>query len=108
MLTANRTSVKVILRELKVARIAGRLGGVPSGGVENNAERQDEVLNDYNSAAIWVVDARSLAEGMSGQQYVLKEGGMSVAFCKGHIALIFVSTNGSIPTDEFLQLATKY
>ena len=59
-LTANRTSVKAILRELKAARTAGRLGG-------NELERDDE-SKDHNFAAIWIVDPRSLAEGMSSQK----------------------------------------
>jgi hypothetical protein len=67
-LTANRTSVKAILRELKAARIAGRLGGVSSNGAGDNAERKDGELKDHNFAAIWVVDPRSLAEGMSSQK----------------------------------------
>lgn len=57
-LTANRTSVKAILRELKAARVAGRLGG----------NDRPEDLNDHNFAAIWIVDPRSLAEGMSSQK----------------------------------------
>lgn len=45
-LTANRTSVKAILRELKAARIAGRLGGVSSNGVGYDVERQGKELKD--------------------------------------------------------------
>lgn len=62
-LTANRTSVKAILRELKAARATGRLGG-------NEPERQDsdDELKDHNFAVIWIVDPRSLAEGMSSKK----------------------------------------
>ena len=56
-LTANRTSVKAILREIRSARIAGRIG---------NVDQKSEAGNDgEDSAAIWIVDPRSLAEGMS-------------------------------------------
>lgn len=56
-LTANRMSVKAILREMKIARVAGRLDAVDDGDVGG-----EEVVK---SPAIWVVDPRSLAEGMS-------------------------------------------
>ncbi|KAF8892935.1 glycosyl hydrolase family 61-domain-containing protein [Infundibulicybe gibba] len=49
-LTANKTSVKAILREVKAARVAGKL---------SNHE-----THPSNKAAIWIVDPRSLAEGM--------------------------------------------
>ncbi|KAF5325349.1 hypothetical protein D9619_009615 [Psilocybe cf. subviscida] len=63
-LTANRTSVKAMLRELKSARIAGRLSG---GGKEDSSADQDIVIDDSsNLAAFWIVDPRSLAEGMVG------------------------------------------
>ncbi|KAF9557796.1 hypothetical protein CPC08DRAFT_764343 [Agrocybe pediades] len=60
-LTANRTSVKAILRELKAARVAGRLAGV---------SLSDEDYDKANVAAMWVVDPRSLAEGMSSAPFV--------------------------------------
>ena len=62
-LTANRTSVKAILRELKAARVAGRLRGN-----EPEMHDRDDELKDHNFAAIWIVDPRSLAEGMSSQK----------------------------------------
>jgi hypothetical protein len=62
-LTANRTSVKAILRELKAARVAGRLAGN-----EPEMQDRDDELKDYNFAVIWIVDPRSLAEGMSSQK----------------------------------------
>jgi hypothetical protein len=62
-LTANRTSVKAILRELKAARVAGRLGGN-----ETESQDRDDELKDHNFAVIWIVDPRSLAEGMSSQK----------------------------------------
>lgn len=55
-LTANRTSVKAILREMKLARVAGRLFGP-----------ETEAFSSIQTAAIWIVDPRSLAEGMSSQ-----------------------------------------
>lgn len=59
-LTANRSSVKAVLRELKAARVAGRL--VPDGGGAVDVA----VAADHDGiAAIWIVDPRSLAEGMS-------------------------------------------
>ena len=66
-LTANRTSVKAILRDLKAARVAGRLGGT-----EPERQDSDDEFKDHTFAAIWIVDPRSLAEGMSTQHQVLK------------------------------------
>jgi hypothetical protein len=76
--TANRTSVKAILREMKTARVSGRLVGVDlhleqaSGGgrlLDGDGDSGDD--NDEGEsagwAAFWVVDPRSLAEGMSSQ-----------------------------------------
>jgi len=57
ILTANRTSVKAILKELKGARIAGRLNEAA------DVRKGDDDIEGY--AAIWIVDPRSLAEGMS-------------------------------------------
>ena len=62
-LTANRTSVKAILKEMKIARLRGRLDGLDGdSGIENDVceKGREEV------AAIWIVDPRSLAEQMSG------------------------------------------
>ena len=61
ILTANRTSVKAILKELKDARIAGRLNET-GDDVRKGGDRED--VDDHH-AAIWIVDPRSLAEGMS-------------------------------------------
>ncbi|KAF8884227.1 hypothetical protein CPB84DRAFT_1850760 [Gymnopilus junonius] len=55
-LTANRTSVKAILREVRGAKITGRVGGSEERGRDSSLEQ---------FAAIWIVDPRSLAEGMS-------------------------------------------
>ena len=81
-LTANRTSVKAILREMKAARVSGRLAGVdlhleqPRGsrggsildGDGDSGGDNDEGLGESAGwAAFWVVDPRSLAEGMSSQ-----------------------------------------
>ena len=79
-LTANRTSVKAILREMKTARLSGRLGGVdlhleqPRGSGDGRLLDGDGDVGDDNGeggsagwAAFWVVDPRSLAEGMSSQ-----------------------------------------
>jgi hypothetical protein len=70
-LTANRSSVKAILRELKAARTAGRLGvlqqndsddDMRDGGGKRKRDARGEMAT---MAAIWIVDPRSLAEGMS-------------------------------------------
>lgn len=77
-LTANRTSVKAILREMKTARVSGRLVGVDlhleqprgSGGgrlLDGDGDKGDDNDDEGGSAAFWVVDPRSLAEGMSSQ-----------------------------------------
>ncbi|KAF9467151.1 hypothetical protein BDZ94DRAFT_1186166 [Collybia nuda] len=55
-LTANKTSIRAILREIKIARVSGRL--------EEDILHTDEIVED-NKVAIWIVDPRSLAEGMS-------------------------------------------
>ncbi|KAJ7216621.1 hypothetical protein GGX14DRAFT_605561 [Mycena pura] len=56
-LTANKSSVKALLREIRAARVAGRLA--------EEALREDEVdLHGEEAAAIWIVDPRSLAEGI--------------------------------------------
>ena len=78
-LTANRTSVKAILREMKTARVSGRLAGIdlhleqPRGGGGGRLldgdgdEGDDDDEGSAGCAAFWVVDPRSLAEGMSSQ-----------------------------------------
>jgi len=53
-LTANRASVKVMLREMK------RRGY----GVDDRARAQDRGADAVGHAALWIVDPRSLAEGM--------------------------------------------
>ncbi|KAJ7628545.1 hypothetical protein FB45DRAFT_918580 [Roridomyces roridus] len=54
-LTANKTSVKALLREIKAARVAGRL-------VEDVLPEGEADLHEV--AAIWITDPRSLAEGV--------------------------------------------
>ncbi|KAJ6588419.1 hypothetical protein B0H19DRAFT_1367033 [Mycena capillaripes] len=54
-LTANKSSVKALLREIRAARVAGRLAEDVPG--EDEADM-------YEVAAIWIVDPRSLAEGV--------------------------------------------
>ncbi|KAJ6591083.1 hypothetical protein DFH09DRAFT_975401 [Mycena vulgaris] len=51
-LTANRTSVRALLREISAARAAGRL-----------AAEEDVREEGEEAAAIWILDPRSLAEG---------------------------------------------
>ncbi|TFK75634.1 hypothetical protein BDN72DRAFT_757288 [Pluteus cervinus] len=53
-LTGNRSSVRAILKEVRAARLSGRLAGI-----DDRSETED------SRVAIWVVDPRSLAEGMS-------------------------------------------
>ena len=65
-LTANRTSVKAILREMKTARVSGRLAGVDLHLEQPRGSGGDDV-GSAGLAAFWVVDPRSLAEGMSSQ-----------------------------------------
>jgi len=60
-LTANKTSIRAILREVKLARMAGRLDGIVEGGAEAETDNKED------KAAIWIVDPRSLAEGMSSR-----------------------------------------
>ncbi|KAF9011872.1 hypothetical protein BDQ17DRAFT_1396918 [Cyathus striatus] len=70
-LTANRTSVRAILREMKLARAAGRLEEFERKQVRNIdaaalwSSETDGPKVDAGKAAVWVVDPRSLAEGMS-------------------------------------------
>jgi len=57
-LTANKASIKAVLREIKLAGIVGRLDEIPSEDPEEDDHR----------AAIWIVDPRSLAEGLSTKE----------------------------------------
>lgn len=79
-LTANRTSVKAILKEMKHARVSGRLMGIDLHLEEEPSVRildgDSEGCSDDGGvggeggarwAAFWIVDPRSLAEGMSSQ-----------------------------------------
>ena len=70
--------MKTILREMKAARVSGRLAGVdlhleqPRGSGRGRLDGDGDLgaENDEGSAgwaAFWVVDPRSLAEGMSSQ-----------------------------------------
>ena len=60
-MTANRASVKAILREVKARGQAAGAGlDAPSG----EAPVEDDSAGGVEKAAIWVVDPRSLAEGM--------------------------------------------
>ncbi|XP_006455242.1 hypothetical protein AGABI2DRAFT_209642 [Agaricus bisporus var. bisporus H97] len=60
-LTGNRSSVKTILRDIKSARVSGRLAESDLDVVVTDGNNED----DDPCAALWVVDPRSLAEGMS-------------------------------------------
>ena len=72
-LTANKSSVKALLREIK-ARTGRNTGDAGTGrtgdvqGVLDSEKRdQEDVQIDFpEMAAIWVVDPRSLSEGMRG------------------------------------------
>ena len=66
-LTANRTSVKAILREMKTARVSGRLAGVDLHLEQSRESGGCDSGGSAGWAAFWVVDPRSLAEGMSSQ-----------------------------------------
>ncbi len=61
VLTGNKSSVKAILREIRAASLSGRLKeeDVNLCAATNTGQEGEE------KAAIWVVDPRSLAEGMS-------------------------------------------
>jgi hypothetical protein len=61
-LTANKTSVKAILREIKAAKIAGRLG--EDSSVDTALGEAEAGIAEDSRAAIWIVDPRSLAEEM--------------------------------------------
>ncbi|KAJ2919750.1 hypothetical protein MD484_g752, partial [Candolleomyces efflorescens] len=70
-LTANRTSVKAILKEMDIARLIGKLDGLDIGAdaVDETASAgdSDRVDPGVQEAAIWIVDPRSLAEQMCSQ-----------------------------------------
>lgn len=57
-LTANKTSVKAILREIRAAGGSNEYGSGPADGLEDASGMLAE------KAVLWVVDPRSLAEGM--------------------------------------------
>lgn len=59
-LTGNKSSVKAILREIRAARVSGRLD---EEDMDVHASGQSGDREEV--AALWVVDPRSLAEGMS-------------------------------------------
>lgn len=70
--------MKAILREMKAARVSGRLGvdlqleqGRGSGSCFHGGSGDDDEAGGGSAgwAAIWVVDPRSLAEGMSSSQF---------------------------------------
>ncbi|KAG6907046.1 hypothetical protein DXG01_010817 [Tephrocybe rancida] len=63
-LTANKTSIKAILREMKLARVSGRLDGLMD---VNGGSIVEDSSTESRRTAIWIVDPRSLAEGMSNQ-----------------------------------------
>lgn len=77
VLTANRSSVKALLGEIKGARVDGRLGtglqevevdrvcGLCKGVGDENGEGAAEPEGGEGYAAIWIVGPRSLSEGMS-------------------------------------------
>lgn len=71
VLTANRSSVKAFLGEMKGARVDGRLGtglqevDVREGDGDENGEGEAEPEGGEGYAAIWIVGPRSLSEGMS-------------------------------------------
>ncbi|KAG6808672.1 hypothetical protein H0H92_003283 [Tricholoma furcatifolium] len=60
-LTANKTSIKAIMREMKLSKVSGRLDGIPAD------DNPSEGSLESRRTAIWIVDPRSLAEGMSNQ-----------------------------------------
>ncbi|KAJ3575707.1 hypothetical protein NP233_g910 [Leucocoprinus birnbaumii] len=70
-LTGNKSSVKAILREIRAARVSGRLDeeDMESCVGGSDAVRYEEDVSGCagggGAAALWVVDPRSLAEGMS-------------------------------------------
>ena len=67
-LTANRTSVRAILKEIRVARVLGKLEGFDlNSREEEQAENAGRKEQTTQVAAVWIVDPRSLAEQMCGQ-----------------------------------------
>ena len=72
-LTANRTSVRAIVKEVGARRRVGEvlLGAgakAETGNTKEKGDREEGELKgedgDKKRAAIWIVDPRSLAEGM--------------------------------------------
>ncbi|KAJ2930649.1 hypothetical protein H1R20_g6449, partial [Candolleomyces eurysporus] len=73
-LTANRTSVKAILKEMNIAKLIGKLDGLDIGDAVEETEVAGAAKASSSSgdpgaqeAAIWIVDPRSLAEQMCSQ-----------------------------------------
>ncbi|KAG2007330.1 hypothetical protein CC2G_015028 [Coprinopsis cinerea AmutBmut pab1-1] len=73
-LTANRTSVKAMLKEMRRERWDGGFGGLEGGASEEGGDGGGKesvpadgrtVAGNGEVAAIWIVDPRSLAEQMS-------------------------------------------
>jgi hypothetical protein len=63
-LTANKGSVKAILKEIKDLR-GSLIGGLPLGRRNNeNGVGGDGANAEVEKAAIWIIDPRSLSEGM--------------------------------------------
>ena len=54
--------MKAIIKEMKTAHVSGRLTGV-----EESSASGDNDDGRETAAAMWIVDPRSLAEGMSSQ-----------------------------------------
>ncbi|KAF6748027.1 hypothetical protein DFP72DRAFT_583486 [Ephemerocybe angulata] len=73
-LTANRTSVRAILKEMRIARAAGKTGGGEKDGRDETGEEGEGGRSGREggrSAALWIVDPRSLAEQMCSQTVVV-------------------------------------
>ncbi|KDN46589.1 hypothetical protein RSAG8_04242, partial [Rhizoctonia solani AG-8 WAC10335] len=79
-LTANRASVRAVLREMKIlagiGTTVGELEGVPRGdaGLGNGVEGQEGEVGDNGVAVLWVVEPRSLAEQMRSDVVDAGEG----------------------------------
>ncbi|KAG8972903.1 hypothetical protein FRC05_009457 [Tulasnella sp. 425] len=80
-LTANRTSVKAIVREMKQIRFrneqldAGGEMGSLQAGLETMTFSTEDASNGAQVAALWVVEPRSLAENMRADADVNSLGG---------------------------------
>lgn len=67
-LTANRTSVRAIMKEIRMTKVLGKLEGLNQGSRDKNEGEKDERRGTAAQvAALWIVDPRSLAEQMCGQ-----------------------------------------